>query len=228
MPAPLRAFAALTLALASSALAQVAPSESEVRVYTGLHAAAAAGNVMEIERLLVAGADREARDGNGRTPLHVAVYRKKYDAARVLLAKGANANALDRQRYDVVTIAAVADDVPMLKLALEGGASAKNVTSPYDGTALIAAAHLGHVEVVQILIRAGAPLDHINNLTWTALMESIVLGDGGKRHTETLRALVAAGANVNIPDRAGVTPLAHARGRGYKEMTGILEKAGAR
>jgi ankyrin repeat protein len=116
----------------------------------------------------------------------------------------------------------------MLKLALEGGASAKNVTSPYDGTALIAAAHLGHVEVVQILIRAGAPLDHINNLTWTALMESIVLGDGGKRHTETLRALVAAGANVNIPDRAGVTPLAHARGRGYKEMTGILEKAGAR
>jgi ankyrin repeat protein len=228
MPAPLRAFAALTLALASSALAQVAPSESEVRVYTGLHAAAVAGNVMEIERLLVAGADREARDGNGRTPLHVAVYRKKYDAARVLLAKGANANALDRQRYDVVTIAAVADDVPMLKLALEGGASAKNVTSPYDGTALIAAAHLGHVEVVQILIRAGAPLDHINNLTWTALMESIVLGDGGKRHTETLRALVAAGANVNIPDRAGVTPLAHARGRGYKEMTGILEKAGAR
>jgi hypothetical protein len=59
-------------------------------------------------------------------------------------------------------------------------------------------------------------------------MESIVLGDGGKRHTETLRALVAAGANVNIPDRAGVTPLAHARGRGYREMTAILEKAGAR
>ncbi len=79
-----------------------------------------------------------------------------------------------------------------------------------------------------MLIKAGAPLDHVNNLTWTALMESIVLGDGGKRHTETLRALVAAGANVNIPDRAGITPLAHARGRGYKEMVAILEKAGAR
>jgi ankyrin repeat protein len=207
---------------------QVAPSEGEVRAYAGLHGAAAAGNVTEIERLIASGADREARDGNGRTPLHVAAYRKKYDAARLLLAKGANANALDRQRYDVVTIAAVADDVPMLKLVLEGGASPKNVTSPYDGTALIAAAHLGHVEVVQVLIRAGAPLDHVNNLTWTALMESIVLGDGGKRHTETLRALVQAGANVNIPDRAGISPLAHARGRGYKEMAAILEKAGAR
>jgi ankyrin repeat protein len=214
--------------LSGDALAQVAPSDAEVRAYTGLHAAAAAGNVAEIERLLAAGADREARDSNGRTPLHVAVYRKQRDAARLLLVKGANANALDRQRYDVVTIAAVADDVPTLKLVLEGGASAKNVTSPYDGTALIAAAHLGHVEVVQVLIKAGAPLDHVNNLTWTALMESIVLGDGGKRHTETLRALVQAGANVNIPDRAGTTPLAHARGRGYKEMVAILEKAGAR
>jgi hypothetical protein len=220
--------AMLAVLLPAAALSQVAPSEAEIRAYTGLHAAAASGNLAEIERLLAAGADREARDGNGRTPLHAAVYRKQRDAARLLLAKGANANAFDRQRYDVVTIAAVADDVPTLKLVLEGGASAKNVTSPYDGTALIAAAHLGHVEVVQVLIKAGAPLDHVNNLTWTALMESIVLGDGGKRHTETLRALVQGGANVNIPDRAGITPLAHARGRGYKEMVAILEKAGAR
>ena len=144
------------------------------------------------------------------------------------MKRGANANALDAQRYDIVTIAAVADDVPMLKVALEGGASAGNVTSPYDGTALIAAAHLGHDEVVKVLIAAGAPLDHVNNLGWTAVIEAIWLGDGGKRHIETLRALIAGGASPNLADGRGQTPLALARLRGYVEMVKILEKAGGR
>jgi ankyrin repeat protein len=55
-----------------------------------------------------------------------------------------------------------------------------------------------------------------------------VLGNGGKRHVACLEALVEAGADVNIADRAGATPLALARGRGYAEMVAILEKAGAR
>jgi len=117
--------------------------------------------------------------------------------------------------------------VPTLAVALEVGCSAKSVTSRYDGTALIAAAHLGHAEVVRTLIGAGAPLDHVNHLGWTALIESIVLGDGGARHTATLQALVDAGANVNLADRGGATPLQLARGRGYREMAAILEKAGA-
>jgi ankyrin repeat protein len=116
----------------------------------------------------------------------------------------------------------------MLKVALEGGGNPKAVTSRYNGTALIAAAHLGHAEVVRTLIAAHAPLDHVNNLQWTALIESIVLGDGDKNHTETLRALVEAGANVNIPDGSGVTPLKLARNRGYRDMVAILEKSGAK
>ena len=140
-----------------------------------------------------AGADVRARDGNGRTPLHVAAYASQRDAMRALVEAGADPNALEGDRYDIVTIAAVANDLPTLKAALALGCSATNVTSRYDGTALIAAAHLGHVEVVRELIRAGAPLDHVNNLGWTALIESIVLGDGGPRHTATLEALVDGG-----------------------------------
>ena len=101
------------------------------------------------------------------------------------------------------------------------------MTSRYDGTALIAAAHLGHDGVVRQLIAAGAPLDHVNNLHWTAVIESIVLGNGGPRHQATLKALVDAGANLKLADRHGQTPLALARTHGYREMAQMLEKAGA-
>jgi ankyrin repeat protein len=141
---------------------------------------------------------------------------------------GTDANALDAQKYDIVTIASVDNDLRMLKIVLDGGCKATNITSPYNGTALIAAAHLGHADVVRMLIAAKAPLDHVNNLGWTALIESIVLGNGGKNHTDTLEALVKAGANVNIADREGNTPLTLAKRRGYKEMVAILEKAGGK
>jgi ankyrin repeat protein len=218
----------LALLAVLPASAQVAPTEAELRAYSGLHAAAARGDVADIQARIAAAENKEALDGRHRTPLHVAVYQKQHDAARALIRLGADPNKLDVDRYDIITIAAVANDVPMLKVALEGGGNPKAVTSIYDGTALIAAAHLGHAQVVRTLIAAGAPLDHVNNLQWTALIESIVLGDGGNNHTETLRALVEAGANVNIPDGSGSTPLKLARSRGYRDMVAILEKAGAR
>lgn len=219
-------FLALLAALPASA--QIAPSEAELRAYGGLHAAAARGDVADIEKRIASAEDKEAVDARRRTPLHVAVYQKQHDAARALIRLGADPNKLDIDRYDIITIAAVANDVPMLKIALEGGGNPKAVTSRYDGTALIAAAHLGHAEIVRTLIAARAPLDHVNNLQWTALIESIVLGDGGRNHTETLRALVEAGANVNIPDGTGSTPLRLARNRGLQEMVAILEKSGAK
>jgi ankyrin repeat protein len=218
----------IALLLGSSAHAQTPPNTAELKSYGGLHAAAAAGDVATIERLAKSGADLEARDAHRRTPLIVAVFMHRHEAARTLMKLGADANALDDRKYDIVTIASVDNDVPMLKIALAGGCKATNITSPYDGTALIAAAHLGHAEVVRTLIAAKAPLDHVNNLHWTALIESIVLGDGGRSHTDTLAALVKAGANLNLADREGNTPLMLAKRRGYIEMVAILEKSGAK
>ena len=135
---------------------------------------------------------------------------------------------MDVQRYDILTIAAVAGNQALVEESLRLGANPANVTSPYEGTALIAAAHLGHVAVVKSLIAAGAPVDHVNNLGWIALIESIVLGDGGERHTLTLEALVRGGADVNIPDAEGRMPLRIARERGFEAMAALLEAAGAR
>ena len=221
---PTAAVVALVFGLATHA--QVPPTSAELAQYRGVFAAAARGDVAAIRS--ATRAELEARDDHGRTPLIVAAFARQRDAMRALAAAGANPNALENDRYDIVTIAAVANDLQTLEVALAIGGSPRNVTSRYDGTALIAAAHLGHEAIVRELCRAGAPLDHVNNLGWTALIESIVLGDGGPRHVETLRTLVRAGANVNIADRGGTSPLALARGRGYREMAAILEGAGAR
>lgn len=214
--------------LAAPAFGQVAPGANEIATYTGVFAAAARGDAAEINRLAAGGADVNAREGYGRTPLHIATFGRHRDAVAALAKARADLNAKERDRYDAVTIAAVADDVATLKLLLQLGASAKQVTSRYDGTALIAAAHLGHDEVVKLLIDAGAPLDHVNNLGWTALIEAIVLGQGGPRHVATLTALVRAGTNVNLADRNGQSPLQLARQRRYQAMIAILEQAGAK
>lgn len=219
---------ALVGAAALPVAAQVPPSVSQVAAYRGLHAAAQSGDVAAVERLAVLPAVREARDGEGRTPLHVATFARQRGAVKALLAAGADTGALEGGRYDAVTIAAVANDEETLHLLLSHGASARLVTSRYDGTALIAAAHLGHDGVVRQLIAAGAPLDHVNNLRWTAVIEAIVLGDGGTRHQATLRALLDAGASTRLTDREGRSPLQLARDRGHVAMVQMLENAGAK
>lgn len=206
----------------SLAHAQVPPTAAEISQYTGLHQVAANGDVEEITALLAKGENLDPRDAYQRTPLHVAAYLGRHEAMRALVKAGADPNALEYQAYDIVTIASVAGDVPTLKVSLEIGGKATNVTSPYEGTALIASAHLGHDKVVEELIKAGAPLDHVNNLGWTALIEAVILGDGGSRHVNVVKALVEAGADVTIADRSGVTPLDHARQRGYTAMAEII------
>ena len=217
--------AALVLLGAPAAFSQVAPTPSEAAAYAGLHAAAWRGDVAAIERAAKDKAALEARDRNGRAPLHVATFAKQREAVRALMKAGANHGAFDNDRYDAVTIAAVADDEETLRVLLAEGASAKLTTSRYDGTALIAAAHLGHDGVVRQLIAAGAPLDHVNNLHWTAVIEAVVLGDGGPRHQATLKALLDAGASTKLADREGRTPLQLARSRGYTAMIKLLEAA---
>ncbi|MES2611596.1 MAG: ankyrin repeat domain-containing protein [Pseudomonadota bacterium] len=226
-----RALCAIATTLACAVLqpaqAQVAPGPAEAAAYQGLHAAAAQGDAASLQRLLAgnnAATLLNARDAHGRTPLHVATFARQREAIRLLAKAGAALDLLENDRYDAVTIAAVADDEETLALLLSLGASAKQVTSRYDGTALIAAAHLGHDGVVRQLIAAGAPLDHVNNLHWTALIESIVLGNGGARHQATLKALVKAGASQSLTDRQGNTPLQLARQRGYDAMAQMLSR----
>lgn len=196
-----------------------------------LRDAAANGHVDQVRNLLNQGANREARDKQGRTPLLLATHgnrieaaRVLIEAARVLIEAGADVNAKDNIDDSPYLYAGARGFNQILRLTLNHGADLKS-TNRYGGTALIPAAERGHVENVRTLIAAGVDVNHVNRLHWTALMEAIVLSDGGPRHVEIVKLLVAAGADVNITDKAGVTPLAHARERGYTAMVNILEAA---
>ena len=220
----LMGWVAAVLLVALPVVAQVPPDAAQIARW--LHTAAQRGDMAGLTTLIAARADLNARDTVGRTPLHVATFARQREVIRALAKAGADLSALENDRYDAVTIAA--DDEETLCLLLSLGAGASLVTSRYDGTALIAAAHLGHDAVVRQLIRASAPLDHVNNLHWTALIESIVLGDGGVRHVACPRALLAAGADTRLTDREGRSPLALAQSSGFSEMARYLTEAGAR
>ena len=203
--------------------AQVPPDANEIEQYKGLHAAAFRNDIAAIKKIAITTTDMNPRDNAQRTPAHVAAYASAYDALKALVAAGADINAMDRDQYDVITISAVKNDVRMVSLAISLGGNPKLVTSPYLGTALIAAAHLGHVEVVKTLIAAGAPLDHVNNLSWTALIEAVILGNGGPKHIATVRALIEGGADKSIADDDGTTPLQHAKIRKFNQIIKLLE-----
>ncbi|MCX6050817.1 MAG: ankyrin repeat domain-containing protein [Chloroflexi bacterium] len=189
--------------------------------------AAGRGDAAEITSLLAQGADVHARDQRGMTALIAAAYSNHLAVAKQLIEAGADVNVQDDTRQSAYLISTSEGYLDLLKLTLANGADVHSLDS-YNGTGLIRAADRGHVEIIAELLKTDIAIDHINRLQWTALLEAILLGDGGPRHTEVVRLLVKAGANVNLADGSGVTPLAHARQHGYTAIIAILEAAGAR
>ena len=189
--------------------------------------AAAADDTATLQRLLAAGVPVDLRDERGRTALLIATYRDARQAARALVAAGADVNAKDDQDDSPFLYAGAEGRLAILRMTLAAGADLASVNR-YGGTALIPAAHHGHVETVRELLATEIDIDHVNRLGWTALLEAIILGDGGPVHSEIVRLLVAAGARVDLADGEGVSPLAHARRRGYGTIVETLEAAGAK
>ena len=170
----------------------------------------------------------EVKNNQGRTALMEALYKKNNEIATILIKAGADVNAQDNMKNSPFLYAGAEGNLEIVKLALTHGANFK-IYNRYGGTALIPAAEKGHLEVVKLLVNwPNFPKDHINNLGWTALLEAVILSDGGKVHIAIVTALIDGGCNVNIADKNGETSLAHAKKMGYTEMVKLLQNAGAK
>jgi ankyrin repeat protein len=190
--------------------------------------AAKENDVTTIKKLIREGVNIEAGDSKRRTALMIATHQQNNEAAKVLTDAGANVNALDDMHDSPFLYAGANGYTEIVSYCLQRGADF-TVFNRYNGTALIPACERGHVETVkELLKRKDFPIDHINRLGWTALLEAIILSDGGPAHVQIVQLLVNAGCNVNIADKEGITPLAHARNKGFTQIVAILAKAGAK
>ncbi|MEX8195101.1 ankyrin repeat domain-containing protein [Comamonas guangdongensis] len=192
-----------------------------------LLAAAAQGDAVAVRNLLAGNAPVDVQDAQGNTPLLLATAANHIEVARSLLLHGASPNIQNQMQDSAYLLAGAQGRLEIVRMTISYGADLKS-TNRYGGTALIPACERGHVETAQALIAAGVDVNHVNRLGWTCLMEAVVLSDGGPRHQSIIKALIEARADLNLPDKNGVTALAHARQRGQVAVVQLLQAAGAR
>ena len=189
--------------------------------------AASKGDVAAISAALSAGAIVNARDEAQQTPLLLAVRDNRLDAFNALLAAGADINAQAANKDTPWLLAGAMGRTEMLRAMIPRGPD-YSIRNRYGGNALIPACERAHVDTVKLLLTTPIKVDHVNNLGWTCLLEIVILGDGGPRHQEVARMVLDAGANPNLADRDGVTPLAHARAKGQKAIAEMIAAKGGR
>lgn len=215
----------LALSLAGAGGAKggtVSTADQKENLSAQLLQAARTGDLPGLSALLKAGALVNAADETGRTALTWAAAGDHVAVARALIAAGADPNRQDNGRSNALLVSGETGSVAMLREVLKAGPDLTR-TNRFGGTALIPAADRGHLAYVRELLRTTTiDVNHVNNLGWTALLEAVILGDGGPTHTEIVRELLAHGADRRIADREGVTPLQHARQRGYTGMVRLL------
>ncbi len=189
---------------------------------TPLIEAAENNDIVAIEQFLLHGSRIDERDTKGRTALLAATQAARIEAANLLIGKGADVNAKDSIQDSPYLYAAAEGPMEILIMTLKAGADLKS-TNRYGGTGLIPASHHGLIDNVKVLLETGTDIDHINDLHWTALLEAVILGDGGPVYIEIVRLLVNAGADRSITDKDGVSPLAHAERMGYDKIAKLLK-----
>ncbi|MGL4242298.1 MAG: ankyrin repeat domain-containing protein, partial [Beijerinckiaceae bacterium] len=159
--------------------------------------------------------------------LLIAVDRNDLALARVLMKAGASIDAQAANRDTPWLLAGARGRAEMLREMIPLGPDL-SIRNRFGGNALIPACERAHVDAIRVLLTTTIDVNHVNNLGWTCLLEIVILGNGGAGHQEATRLVLAAGADPNLADKDGITPLAHARSKGQVDVARMIEHAGGR
>lgn len=168
-----------------------------------------------------------ARDEQKRTALQIAAMNQYYDLVQYLILIGVDLDEQDNMCFNPFLWGCIHNDLKLVKIMVEAGADLRKLTR-FGGNGLTPAAEKGHVAIVEyLLIQTDINPNHTNNLGWTALIEAIILNDGGEAQQRIIELLLSNGASPNMVDAYGKTPLTLAQEKGYTTIVEILAKHGA-
>lgn len=186
--------------------------------------AAAAGDLEGVRAALAEGADKNAVDREEATAILRAARAGHLDVVRALIAEGVDIDAQDQTCANPFIFGCLNDQLELVKIMVEAGTDLKRLTR-MGGNGLTPAAEKGFLELVRYLLEnTNINVNLTNNLGWTALIETIILGDGGPVRQELVELLLKHGAKPGMPDKWGVPPIELARERGFTEIVSILER----
>jgi len=187
--------------------------------------AAERGETDKVLQWIKDGVNINTTDDQGRTAILAATHGNQVDTVKALIQAGADINLQANNLDNPFLYAGAEGLLEILKVLIDAGAD-PTITNRFGGTALIPASEHGYVEVVkELLTRSKVNVNHINDLGWTALMEAIILNNGGEQQQQVIQLLIEHGADVTIPDNKGITPLEHARANKFTAIENLLVNA---
>ena len=182
------------------------------------------GDIETIKQHLEAGVDVNVKGQGGRTPLHTAAQLSQKAIIELLIANGADVNAMDGgglwegggTPLDMNNIGEIAD-----LLRKHGGKTAKWLKA---AESIHIAAESGNLEAVKKHLVAGAEVNIPDDrFGMTPLYHAAFWG-----HTNVIELLIASGADVNTKNRVGSTPLDLFETDRRKESAALLRKHGGK
>ena len=186
---------------------------------TALHFAASGGKAEVAKRLLESGADVDARDADGDTPLHWALHwtgLRHVEVIKILLEGGASLKGGSEDDQPMIFYAARNETPEIMKLIIEAGA---DVNARHKGDMPLI--HATNIEIMKVLLVAGADVTAKGETGRTPL--HLFARSWNEHQPEVLKLLLESGADVDARDGDGCTPLHTAPGETIHANTKLVE-----